>query len=110
MFNYIVHIECEGRYLGITGRKKAEGQLIYSLKMWHDSCISERYRQIKTALKNVMPATILCSRLSSKNIKIKIYRTIILALVLYGCETCCFILTLVQDEGVRKGAEEAIWA
>jgi len=29
---------------------------------------------------------------------------------LYGCETCCFILTVGQDEGVREqGAEEAIW-
>jgi hypothetical protein len=37
-------------------------------------------------------------------------RTIILALVLYGCETGCFILTVWQDEGVREqGAEEAIW-
>jgi len=29
----------------------------------------------------------LSSRLLSKNLKIKIYRTIILAVVLYGCET-----------------------
>ena len=31
---------------------------------------------------------LLSSRLLSKNLKIKIYRTIILPLVLYGCETC----------------------
>jgi hypothetical protein len=30
---------------------------------------------------------LLSSRLLSKNLKIKIYRTIILPLVLYGCET-----------------------
>jgi len=30
---------------------------------------------------------LLCSRLLSKNLKIKIYRTIILPVVLYGCET-----------------------
>jgi hypothetical protein len=28
----------------------------------------------------------------SKNVKIKIYRTIILPIVLYGCEACCFRL------------------
>ena len=31
---------------------------------------------------------LLSSRLLSKNLKIKIYRTIILPVVLYGCETC----------------------
>jgi hypothetical protein len=31
---------------------------------------------------------LLCSRLLSKNLKIKIYRTIIFPVVLYGCETC----------------------
>jgi len=30
--------------------------------------------------------------LLSKNLKIKIYRTIILPVVLYGCETCSLIL------------------
>ena len=32
--------------------------------------------------------TLLPSRLLSKNLKIKIYETIILPVVLYGCETC----------------------
>jgi hypothetical protein len=32
----------------------------------------------------------------------KIYRTIILALLLQGCETCCFILTVGQNEGVLR--------
>ena len=35
---------------------------------------------------------ILSSRLLSKNLKIKIYRTIILPIVLYGCETWSLIL------------------
>jgi len=35
---------------------------------------------------------LLSSRLLSKNLKIKIYRTIILAVVLYGCETWSLIL------------------
>jgi hypothetical protein len=35
---------------------------------------------------------LLCSGLQSKNINIKIYRTIILPVVLYGCETWSLIL------------------
>ena len=35
---------------------------------------------------------LLSSRLLSKNLKIKIYRTIILPVVLYGCETWSLIL------------------
>ena len=40
---------------------------------------------------------LLYSRLLSKNLKIKIYRTIILPMVLYGCETC----SLTFREGRR---------
>jgi hypothetical protein len=40
----------------------------------------------------------------SKNVKIKIYKTIILPAVLYGCETWSLIL---REE---QGAEENIWA
>jgi hypothetical protein len=36
--------------------------------------------------------TLLSSRLHSKNLKIKIYKTIILPVVLYGCETWSLIL------------------
>jgi len=35
---------------------------------------------------------LLSSRLLSKNLKIKIYRTVILPVVLYGCETLSLIL------------------
>ena len=38
--------------------------------------------------------TLLTSRHLSKNFKIKIYRIIILSVVLYGCET---YLTLMED-------------
>ena len=82
----------------MTGRKK-QRQLIYPSKMWHDSYVSERRWQTKIAFKNVLPATILRSRSPSQNMKIKIYRTIILALFLYGCETCSFTLTVGQAEG-----------
>ena len=46
---------------------------------------------------------LLSSRLMSKNIKIRIYKTIILPVVLYGCET--WSLTLKEEDG----AEENIW-
>ena len=39
------------------------------------------------------------SRLLSKNLKIKIYRTIILPVVLYGCET--WSLTLRDERRLR---------
>jgi len=42
---------------------------------------------------------LLSSNLKSKNIKIKIYRTIILPLVLYGCET--WSLTLKEERRLR---------
>jgi hypothetical protein len=51
---------------------------------------------------------LLSSSLLSENVKIKIYRTIILRVVLCGYES--WSLTL-REEGVREyGAEEYIWA
>jgi hypothetical protein len=41
----------------------------------------------------------MCSRLLSKNLKIKIYRTINLPVVLYGCET--WSLTLRDERSMR---------
>ena len=43
--------------------------------------------------------TLLSSRLLSKNLKIKMYKTIILPAVLYGCET--WSLTLREESRVR---------
>ena len=42
---------------------------------------------------------LLSSRLLSKNLKIKIYRTINLPVVMYGCET--WSLTLQEERGLR---------
>ena len=42
---------------------------------------------------------LLSSRLLSKNLKITIYRTIILPVVLYGCET--WLLTLQEERKLR---------
>jgi hypothetical protein len=53
---------------------------------------------------------ILSSRLIPKNLKIKIHRTVILSLVLYGCETWSFILR--EEHGLRvfeNSVEENIW-
>ena len=42
---------------------------------------------------------LLSSSLLSKNLKMKIYRNIILSVVLYGCET--WLLTLKEERGLR---------
>ena len=64
-----------------------------------------------------MPAIIRCNIFGipvcyPKNLKIKIYRSIILPVVLYGCET--WSPTLREERRLRmfesKGAEEDIWA
>ena len=47
--------------------------------------------------------TLLSSKILSKNLKIKIYKTIILPVVLYGCET--WSLTLREDN-MRMDLEE----
>jgi hypothetical protein len=53
---------------------------------------------------------LLSSQLLSKNLKIRIYKTIILPAVLYGCET--WSLTLMEEHRLvvfENGAEEDIW-
>ena len=53
---------------------------------------------------------LLSSGLLSKNLKIKIYRTIILPVVLYGCEA--WSLTLREERRLRvfeNSVEESIW-
>ena len=65
------------------------------------NCIAE---EIKSRLKsgNVCCHSVqnlLSSRLLSKNLKIKIYRTVILSVVLYGCET--WSLTLWEERKLR---------
>jgi hypothetical protein len=50
------------------------------------------------------------SCLLSKNLKIRIYKTVILPVVLYGCETWSDVKGGTQTEGVSEhGAEENIW-
>jgi hypothetical protein len=56
--------------------------------------------------------SLLSSRLLSRNVKVKIYKTIILPTVLYGCET--WSLTLREEHRLRvfenRGSEKNIWA
>jgi hypothetical protein len=49
---------------------------------------------------NHLVQSLLFSRLPSKNIKMRIYKTIILPVVLYGCETLSLILRVEQTKGV----------
>jgi hypothetical protein len=50
------------------------------------------------------------SRLLSKNIKLRTYKTIILPVILYGCETWSLTLREEHRLGVfENSAEENIW-
>jgi len=57
------------------------------------------YRVTKVYINGSFGAEFLPSRLLSKNVKIKIYRTIILPVVLYGCET--WSLTLRKERKLK---------
>jgi hypothetical protein len=60
----------------------------------HTNILSE-----KTAEFVMLKQVLLSSRLLSKNIKIRIYKNIILPVVLYGCET--WSLTLREEDRLR---------
>jgi hypothetical protein len=63
-------------------------------KLTDQNCMQE---EIKSRLNsgNACYQSILSSRLLSRNVKVKIYKTIILPVVLYGCET--WSLTLREE-------------
>jgi hypothetical protein len=50
---------------------------------------------------------LLSSRLISRNLKIKIYKTVILLVVLYGCET--WALTLREEHRLRVFENKVLW-
>jgi hypothetical protein len=50
--------------------------------------------------------SLLSSRLLSRNVKVKIYKTIILPVVLYGCET--WSLTLREEHRLRELENRAL--
>jgi len=76
--------------------------------LWHQNSIPE---EIKSRLKagnawyHAMQ-NLLSSSLLSKNIKIKVYRIIILPVVLYGCET--WSLTLWEEHRLRAFENRAL--
>jgi ribosomal protein L30E len=77
----------EGKYLGTneTGQNSIQEEIKSSLKSGNAYCHS---------VKNIVSYSSL-----SKNIKIKIYRTVILTFDLCGCET--WSLTLREERGLR---------
>jgi hypothetical protein len=52
---------------------------------------------------------LLSCRLASENLKIKIHKTVILPVVLYGCETWSLTVTEVQRLSVFENSVEDIW-
>ena len=65
--------------------------------------VTDVLRTIKDA---VFKQGLLSSRLLSKNLKIKIYRNIILPVVFYGCET--WLLTLREERRLRVFENRAL--
>jgi len=77
--------------------ERVEGFKYFGTTLTNQNSIAE---EIKSRLRSGSACyhsvqTLLSSRLLSKNLKIKIYRTIILPVVLYGCET--WSLTLLEE-------------
>ena len=72
----------EFKYLGttLTNQNSIQEEITSRLKSGNDCCYSVQ--------------NLLSSSLLSKNLKIKIYRTIILPVILYGCETWLLALRL----------------
>jgi hypothetical protein len=77
----------EFKYLGatVTNQNSIQGEIKSRLKLGNTCDNSGQ--------------NLLSSSLLSKNLKIKIYRNIILPVVLYGCETCS--LTLREERRLR---------
>jgi hypothetical protein len=78
------------------------------LKAWQSSNIWEQHLQIKIVFRKRLNSgnacyhsvqSLLSSRLLSRNVKVKTYKTIILPVVLYGCET--WSLTLRKEHRLR---------
>jgi hypothetical protein len=85
----------EFKYLGtmLTDQNSIQEEIKSRLKLGH-AC----YHSVQN---------LLSSRLLSKNLKIKIYRTIILPVILYGCET--WSLTLREECRLRVFENRVLW-
>ena len=73
---------CEDIFFGITWAEDVKSRL----KLRNACCYS---------VQNLFSSSLL-------SIKIKIYKTVILPLVLYGCETWFLTMRVAQDEGFRE--------
>ena len=84
--SFIERVE-EFKYLGttLTNKNSIQEEIKSRLKVGNACYYS---------VQNLLPSSLL-----SKKLKIKIYRTIILPVVLYGCET--WSLTLREERGLR---------
>jgi hypothetical protein len=76
------------KYLGMT---------VTNQNLIHEE-IKRRLNSVNTCYHSIQ--NLLCYHLLSKNIKIRIYETIILPMVLYGCET--WSLTLREEHRLRR--------
>jgi hypothetical protein len=83
-------------YLGTTLINQNVHDAIKSRLNWKNAC----YHSVQN---------ILSSRLISKHLKIKIYETVILPVVLYGCETWSLIIREEHRLRVFEDSVEDIW-
>jgi hypothetical protein len=86
------------KYLGttLTDQNHMQKEVKCRLNLWNAGCYSFQ--------------SLLSFHLLSRNVKVKMYETIILPVVLYGCEASSF--TLREEHRLRmfeNGAEENIW-
>ena len=88
--------QCRLVSTAVRARCSENNQLLYVMHVRPEE-IKSRLRSGNACYHSVQ--NLLSSRLLSKNIKIKIYRTIILPVVLYGCET--WSLTLREKRELR---------
>jgi hypothetical protein len=83
--------------------------------MWSYACVYDIHDEIKSRLNsgNACYYSVqnrFSSRLIPRNLQIKMYKTVILSVVLYGCET--WSLTLGKEHRLRvleNSVEEDIW-
>jgi hypothetical protein len=86
--------------------------LVARILVFNDSCCNSRGMKRQEVGENSGNAcyhsvqNLLSSRLMSKNIKVRIYRTIILPVVLYGCET--WYLTLREEHRLKDVSEQGV--